>query len=124
VIVALAVCGLPAGPARARYRKELIADLYDLDSQRQIREAISMLTHSGALRSAVAPTDALQERHYDGDRKPLLCYVHHHLRSFFTADGVPYRRCIRCGEDHYDGRGDNNLTGNVIATVINSTPNQ
>ncbi len=64
----------------------------------------------------------LRGRGGPGYRKPLVCYVHHRLRLFTNPDGMSYRRCIRCGEDHYDGRGDNNLNGNVISAIVGATP--
>lgn len=121
VILALAVAVLPAS-ARVRYRQELNANLYGLSRRRQLREAITLLAHCGALRSALVPGHVASGV-LDG-RRPLLCYVHHRLRTVISPDGVPYRTCTRCGRDHYDGRGDNNLTGNVISAIVSNTPSQ
>ncbi len=120
-IVSLTVRCLPAGTARTRYRQELVAELHGRSYRRQLTAAISVLVHCGALRRAVAPMNALDGAR-TGYRKPLLCYVHHRLRLFTNPDGVSYRRCIRCGEDHYDGRGDNNLNGNVISAIVGASP--
>ena len=89
-----------------------------LGYRRQVREAVTMLVQCGVLRGAVTPLTALEPPLAEPGRKPLLCRVHHRLRSFVSPDDVAYRSCVRCGEDHYDGRGDNNLTGNVIGNVF------
>ena len=121
VLLALAVAYLPAR-SRTRYRQELSADLYGLSHRRQLWEAITVLAHCGALRSAQTPRDLPSD--VLNNRRPVLCYVHHRLRTAISPEGVPYRTCTRCGEDHYDGRGDNNLTGNVISAIISNTPSQ
>jgi hypothetical protein len=114
-ILALAVAVLPPH-ARARYRQELTAELYGVSDRRQLWQTITVLAHCGAFRSALTSRDVVSG--VPGSRRPFLCYLHHHLRTALSPDGVPYRTCTRCGEDHYDGRGDDNVVGNVIGNVI------
>jgi len=98
--VASATLALPRGPHRDRYRQELLAELYFIDSSAQLRFSVGILSRAWALRRALTKegtmiTDALP-------RTPLLCRlnIRHQYRITSTEDGVRFRRCRRCGKDH------------------------
>ena len=112
LLVRAATFVLPAGPVRERYRDELLAELYFLESSQQVRRALGTAMHAPALRRAVvgggvaAPVVA-------GRSTPLHCRLHlyHHHRKTTTEDGGVYVACVDCGriKDNFDdpsGPGD------------------
>lgn len=118
--VRLAVCVLPPGPARDRYRHEFLAELYDMSSARQMRHAAQLLTRSFALRAAVdgvRQPSTLELIMPITTRKPLLCRLNlrHRWVRRVNPDGEDYLQCKRCDKDLYDvDRNDGpNIGGNL-----------
>jgi hypothetical protein len=99
---------LPRGEIRDRYRYEFLAELPGLTRTQQSRHALTVLTHSWALRSAVKthrstpPLEVEMSQRTPSD--PLLCRtnLHHRWVEQKNADGESYLRCSRCGKDRYD----------------------
>ncbi|SDU82419.1 hypothetical protein SAMN04488544_0530 [Microlunatus sagamiharensis] len=71
-LVGLAVAVLPA-PQRARYARELYAELYGMTSLQQLRHAGGLLLHAFALRSALVATTHSEETALTTTTKPLRC---------------------------------------------------
>lgn len=96
--VALATTVLPAGPVRARWRQEFLADLSVLGRRQQASYAAGVLVHAWALRSALHEREALSAEKATTVRPPLRCRlnVHHRWRVVSTEDGNPHWECTAC----------------------------
>ena len=103
-LIALSVTVLPKS-ARARYRREFIADLHELSRVEQAGYALHVLAGSVPLRLAVrgatrtSPAEAIDMTTRQG--RPLLCWLtlHHDWHGESAEDGTRYQRCRRCGKD-------------------------
>lgn len=105
LLVRTAVLLLPAAE-RARYRQELVAELYGLEPRRQRAQAAGVLVHAGALRAALA-RDGREEDTMTTTRKPVRCLLGRHRWHWeSTEDGGRFRRCLRCGVDAGGPGGD------------------
>lgn len=100
----LAATTLPRS-ARARYRREFVADLHELTRPQQASYALHVLACALPLRLAVGSgtqdpvleaIDMTTRRH-----RPLRCLlnVRHEWHTESTEDGSRYARCRRCGKD-------------------------
>jgi hypothetical protein len=122
-IVRLASLALPRSAIRDRYRQEFIAELYGLPGRQQTRHAISILTHSLALRQALAsprtPT-TMEATTMPRSGKPFLCRtnLHHTWELAHTPDGQRFVRCARCHKERDSGPA---ITGPGAASTM-STP--
>jgi hypothetical protein len=107
LLVAGALRVLPAGAVRERYRKELAAELHDLEPQRRLRHALGFVWSVWSLRRAVSGADPVVEGAVQVFHAPLHCRLHlyHHYRLNSTEDGHRYLRCRDCGKD-YPGTGN------------------
>jgi hypothetical protein len=118
--VLLAVRLLPAGPARDRYRHELLAELYGMSSIQQLRHAGSVLTHCLALRSAIdtehqpAPSEVSMPAL--PPRTRILCRtgLHHAWQPRRTDDGRLYEQCSNCGKDKFQDELPTGGTPNIV----------
>ena len=75
-LIGLAVALLPA-PQRARYGRELYAELFGMSRLQQLRHALQVLTHAWALRSALLATTQGGSTMIT-PRKPLRCRLRLH----------------------------------------------
>jgi len=98
--VATATHVLPHGPLRCRYRQELLAELYFIDTSAQLRCSVGVLSRAWALRRALTEEGTMLNDSLP--RTPMLCRfnLHHEYRMTSTEDGARYKRCRRCGKDH------------------------
>jgi hypothetical protein len=94
---------------RARYRLELIAELYGMPKAQQRRHSARVLTSAWALRTALgaAPGTNGETAVITTTRKPLPCRLnlHHRWRWLSTEDGDRYEQCERCGKDRSEKVG-------------------
>lgn len=107
VVVRTALLILPSGAVRERYRRELAAELHDLEPRRRWRHALGFAWSAWSLRRAVAGLDPVVEGALQRFDPPLHCRLHlyHHYRIATTDDGHRYLRCRDCGKD-YPGTGN------------------
>ena len=97
-VVGFATRTIPSGPVRDRYRQELVAEMYGMDTTAQRRHALSVLAHAGSLRAAVLDPETTKE---ETMRKPVRCLLGMHKDKMVSADdGSRYLRCVRCRRDH------------------------
>ncbi|HEY2296716.1 MAG TPA: hypothetical protein VGH43_03220 [Jatrophihabitans sp.] len=110
---------LPAGPIRDRYRQAFLAELHGLGGISSMLFLFGLLSRSFALRAAVRNPSA-DSSTISAPAKPLLCRtgLHHRWRTYLNPDGEPYRHCVRCGADRYDGMGQTNVAGNVAGNMV------
>jgi hypothetical protein len=103
--VRLATLPLPAGQARARYRRELECEQWGTSHREQAAHARGILSQAWALRSAVIGDPVV--RH-----STLWCraHLHHEWRRAVTDDGGRYRHCVACGLDD-DGTVNQSFDG-------------
>lgn len=106
---------LPAGEVRARYRQELLAEMYTMTRAEQAAHGISVIAHALSLRAAVASHERPLEE-AEMSRQPITCRMnfHHVWHLERTEDGARYRRCIKCGKDD-PGGGPVNPNGLIMA---------
>ena len=112
---------LPAGPVRDRYRQEFLAELDGLDRIAKTLFILGVVSRAFALRAAVrSPHASAGSPTTARPAKPLLCRtgLHHRWRTYLNPDGEPYRHCIRCGADRYDGMGKDNSAGNLAGNMV------
>jgi hypothetical protein len=118
-LVEMATWVLPSGPVRERYRRELAAELQDLDRSKQLRHALGFLWSAGSLRRAVTGQDPVLEGALQVFPAPLHCRLHiyHHYRLNSTEDGHRYLRCRSCGKD-YPGTGNGPVDESMAGVVV------
>jgi hypothetical protein len=87
---------LPPGPVRARYRAELIAELYGEPARTQAALAAGALVHAPQLHRALLEAGELEFPH-----STLWCrlHLHHRWHVAIAEDGERFRRCLSCGMD-------------------------
>lgn len=90
--------GLPEGE-RARYRDEVMGEMYGLGRLAALRYALGVLSTSSAMRAALTDGEPIAEE--SPSRSPFGCRtnLHHVWKGFSTEDGGRYRACARCGKD-------------------------
>ena len=109
LLVRLAVRALPGGPVRDRYRREFLAELYEMPTRRQTTHMMAILANAWALRAAVTSQANREEAVATIiPRKPLICRLNlnHRWVTCRTDDGGYYQRCRRCGKDRPGVAGD------------------
>ncbi|QZY29956.1 hypothetical protein [Nocardioides coralli] len=97
---------LPRGPARDRWRRELVAELYGLSPREQVRHTLGVVWCAPALRAAVTARDRVVGE--PSVRRPLRCRLSlHRWRVASSEDGsYRFRRCARCRKEQtYDEPG-------------------
>jgi hypothetical protein len=101
LVVRLATSVLPRGQVRARYRRELDAELHALPRRRQLSFALGVLRRSWELRIATTRAVDAALDVVPRPRRPVGCALNlrHRWRLEHTDDGTLYRRCQRCGKD-------------------------
>ena len=109
LLVRLAVRALPVGPVRDRYRREFLAELYEMSTRRQTTHMMAILANAWALRAAVtsqANREAAVATFFA--HKPLICRLNlnHRWVTCRAEDGGVYQRCRRCGKDRLGVVGD------------------
>jgi hypothetical protein len=104
---------IPSGPARDRWQRELVSELYGLSAREQARHTLGVFSRATALRAAVTDRDRIIEEVIM--RKHLLCRLHlHKYKVASSEDGSNrFMRCRRCGkEDTSDpGHWSGSLSG-------------
>lgn len=105
--VSAASRGLPRGPVRDRYRQEFLAELYGMDSGRQMAHAMHIALALVPLRTAVRQNQLSTPEVLmtTTATRPLLCVLnlHHVWHLEHTEDGGRYVHCLRCGKDRSGG---------------------
>jgi hypothetical protein len=112
---------LPAGPTRDRYRHEFLAEMHGLGWIPRTLFILGLASRSFALRAAVRdPRASAESPTVITPAKPLLCRtgLHHRWRTQLNPDGEPYRHCVKCGADRYDGMGRTNSAGNLAGNMV------
>jgi hypothetical protein len=115
----MAVRLLPNGVVRARYRRELTADLRVLNPRQRLPFALRSLASAPALRRATKGAgDSPRKDVMAAPRKPFLCRtgLHHRWELAYTDDGAEFVRCHRCLKERGSGLDDHrSATANVIS---------
>jgi hypothetical protein len=123
-LVRVALRVLPAGGARERYRRELLAELSACTGRAQLRFALGVLSTVLALRAALAGSallvGPLDPPAFPEPRRPWLCRLRlHRFVACHNPDGEFYLRCRRCGVDRYDPEGNGKaIGGNIFGGVF------
>lgn len=94
-----ALHAIPPGPARERWREELVSELYGLSSRQQALHTFGVVTRAAALRAAVTDRNRIIEE--ATMRKPVRCRLHLHRYQVVSAEdgGSRFMRCCRCGKE-------------------------
>ena len=90
---------VPPGPARDRWTRELLAELWGLSRVEQLRHTGGLVSRVPALRAAVTSPDRVIVE--DIMRKPLRCrFGWHHFDTQYSPDGTGrYLKCRRCSRE-------------------------
>lgn len=117
-IVELAARVLPQ-QQRQRYALEFIAELYDQPRGWQFQHAVSILTHSWQLRTALGTDTSLGDIMTTNTqaKRPLLCRfgVHDWQYERNPESGETFQRCSRCGKDSEYAGGMGSSSGGLGA---------
>lgn len=100
-VVALALRAVPAGPARERYRQELVAEMYGMEVRVQRHHALGVLRSALALRVALTNPKRTTTKEAMMMKKRWRCRLGiHQYTPATTDDGGHYTRCQWCGKDY------------------------
>lgn len=101
-----AMHAVPAGPARTRWRRELVSELYGLGPAAQARHTVGVLVRAPALRAAVTSRDRVVEPAEEvAMSKPMKCHMGwHRWHTVSAEDGSGrFRVCRRCHKEDVSG---------------------
>ena len=89
-----AMHAVPAGPARTRWRRELVSELYGLGPAAQARHTVGVLVRAPALRAAVTSRDRVVEPAEEvAMSKPMKC--HASSRQVVVSERPHYLVCVQ-----------------------------
>ena len=111
---------LPA-PARDRYEREFLSELFGMSTRQQARYALDVLLHTASLRTAVSQQATTSELSVAPPHRPLPCRlnVRHRWVTKSATDGGRYQQCRRCGKDRTEV-DSNNFGGKNAGAAISA----